>query len=297
MNQIRKMNQPKDFFLLMRPFQWTKNGFVLTGLLFGSQFFQMDLVQSVLLAFVAFCLVSSTVYIINDILDSHADRLHPKKSLRPIPSGKITIPAALIFALCLAILGFACGAAASGTVLVILLSYFALNLAYSYRLKYVVIIDVFCIATGFMLRILAGTVGVGIPPSKWLLLCGLLLTLFLALVKRRAEIPMLRVDESKKGSVLDDYNSEFPDIAISVCASGIVITYSLYTMSPHTISIHHTEDLFYTVPLVIYGIFRYLYLLYRHQQGGDPTMDLMQDPHIVATFMGWVALTAWILYN
>jgi 4-hydroxybenzoate polyprenyltransferase len=170
-----------------------------------------------------------------------------------------------------------------------------LNIAYSLWLKHVVILDVFCIATGFMLRILAGTIGVGIPPSKWLLLCGLMITLFLGFAKRRAEFITLANGKEYHRKVLLKYGAILLDQLVSICAVAVILSYSLYTMSPETVHIHHTENLIYTVPFVIYALFRYIFLLHHSNGGGDPTRDLLRDKHIVISVLGWAFLTFYLL--
>src|SRR5512143_3189426 len=190
------MNMRLAMLRLMRPHQWIKNAFVFTGLLFGHAWHDPALVTRVLLAFAAFCLISSTIYILNDIIDIEQDRHHPKKRLRPLPSGQLSVAAAIALALVLGSASLVLAMIASTTVLLIVLGYAVMNVAYSLYLKHVVILDVFIIATGFMLRILAGTLGVGVPPSQWLLLCGLMVTLFLGFTKRRAEILALSEDKA-----------------------------------------------------------------------------------------------------
>jgi len=280
-----------DLLRLMRPHQWVKNTFVLTGLLFGHAWHDAALVTQVLFAFAAFCLVSSTVYVINDIVDIEQDRHHPKKRKRPLPSGKVTVSSAAIFAVLLGLAGFALAYFASPTVVYILLAYVIMNLAYSLRLKHVVILDVFIIATGFMLRSLAGTLGVGIPPSQWLLLCGLMVTLFLGFSKRRAEIIALTEDKTAHRKVLEEYSPVLLDKMIVVTAAGLIMSYSLYTMNPDTIRIHGTANLIYTVPFVIYGVFRYIYLLHQQKSGGDPSSDIVRDPHMLIVLAAWLLTT------
>ena len=180
-------------------------------------------------------------------------------------------------------------------VFIILLSYLIMNLFYNFALKHIVIIDVFCIATGFMLRIMAGTVGVGIPPSKWLLLCGLMITLFLGFAKRRAEFISSSENNHEVRAVLKSYSPSFLDELITICATGTIISYSLYTMSTETIRLHHTENLIYTVPFVIYAVFRYIYLLNHQHTGEDPTTDLLRDPHILASVACWALMTIYMV--
>jgi 4-hydroxybenzoate polyprenyltransferase len=285
------MKKSSDLFRLMRPYQWVKNGFVFTGLLFGHAWHDPHLVTQVLIAFVAFCLVSSSIYTFNDIVDLKEDRLHPGKSRRPLASGQVSVSAAVMFAALLAVPGLVLAYAASPAVLIILLGYGLMNIAYSLRLKHVVILDVFIIATGFMLRILAGTIGVGIPPSQWLLLCGLMLTLFLGFTKRRAEIIALTDDKAAHRKVLEHYSPVLLDKMIGITAAGLIMSYSLYTMNPDTMRIHGTANLIYTVPFVMYGVFRYIYLLHHHSRGGDPSHDLLRDPHLLIVVGAWLVTT------
>jgi 4-hydroxybenzoate polyprenyltransferase len=170
-----------------------------------------------------------------------------------------------------------------------------MNLAYSLRLKHVVILDVFIIATGFMLRILAGTLGVDIPPSQWLLLCGLMGTLFLGFTKRRAEIITLVEDKSSHRKVLEHYSPTLLDMMTGITAAGLIMSYSLYTMNADTIRIHGTANLIYTVPCLMYGVFRYIYLTHHQSWGGDPSHDLIRDPHLLVVVGAWLVATIWLI--
>jgi len=284
-----------ELLRLMRPHQWVKNAFVLTGLLFGHAWHNPALVTQALIAFVAFCLISSTIYILNDIVDIEQDRHHPTKRKRPLPSGKLKISKAATFAFVLGATALTLASFASSTVVVILLIYAVMNVAYSLKLKHVVILDVFIIATGFMLRILAGTLGLGIPPSQWLLLCGLMVTLFLGFSKRRAEIIALSDDKTAHRKVLEDYSPVLLDKMIVVTAAGLIMSYSLYTMNPETIRIHGTANLIYTVPFVIYGVFRYIFLLHHQSRGTDTAKDLVRDPHMLVVLLGWLATTIFLI--
>jgi 4-hydroxybenzoate polyprenyltransferase len=282
---------------LLRPHQWIKNIFVLTGLIFANAWTDFPVVLSVLLATTAFCLMSSAVYIYNDSVDIDQDRLHPTKKNRPLPSGKISISVARLILGILFIFAVGLGFIVSWQAAVILLSYFVLNLAYTHSLKHIVILDVFAISMGFMLRILAGTVGVGISPSQWLLFCGLMITLFLGFTKRRAESKLMRKDLHFTREVLKEYNQIFLDKMIVITASCSVIGYGLYTMSSQTIVAHHTQNLIYTLPFVVYGIFRYLYLLHRavENTGEDMAKDLVRDKHLLVTFLLWLIVTVGII--
>ena len=289
------MSSISSLIRLMRPKQWVKNLFVFTGLLFGHGWSDAALVTKVLAAAAGFSLISSAIYIINDLADREADRRHPTKRHRPLASGAVGVRTALVLAALLAMGGAVLGAFASITVLWLLAAYAVINLAYSAGLKQVVILDVFIIAAGFMLRILAGTLGVGIPPSQWLLLTGLLITLFLGFAKRRAEWQAAGEEGASQRKVLQHYGPELLDHMITVAAAGVVMSYSLYTMSPETVARHGTANLIYTVPFVLYGIFRYIYLLHHRRRGEDPAGELLLDPHMALTFLGWLATTVWLI--
>lgn len=283
---------------LLRPHQWIKNGFVLIGLLFGDVSNDWGLRGQVLLAAAGFCLLSSCVYILNDIFDREADRAHPLKRGRPLASGTVSIREALVLACVCAAAGLALGGMASAAVAAILIAYLLLNLAYSAGLKHVPILDVFIIAAGFMLRIFAGTWGVGIAPSQWLLLCGLLLTIFLGFAKRRAELMVSEGEDSAGPSqrpVLDEYSPALLDAMMAISAAGVIGSYSLYTVSPDTIALHGTDKLIYTLPFVLYGIFRYIFLL--HRRGGeDPASTLLTDAHMLVTAAAWLGATLWLIW-
>jgi HAD superfamily hydrolase (TIGR01490 family) len=284
-------NHPGDLLRLMRPHQWVKNAFVFVGLIFGHAWSDAALAAAALLAAAAFAAVSSAIYIVNDFADRERDRLHPKKRHRPLASGRVTAPAAFALAATLATAGLAMALAAGPIVLIVIACYAAMNLAYSFGLKSVVILDVFVISAGFLLRILAGTVGIGVPPSQWLLVCTLLLTLFLGFVKRRSELLSLSGDFVIHRKALLQYNAPLLDKLISICGAGAILSYSLYAMSPDTARLHGTTELVYTIPFVAYGMFRYLYLLHAKQGGTDASSDVLRDPHLLATVASWAALS------
>ncbi|ARU32432.1 decaprenyl-phosphate phosphoribosyltransferase [Sulfuriferula sp. AH1] len=284
-----------NLWRLMRPHQWLKNSFVFTGLLFGHAWHDGHLVLQVVLAALAFSLMSSAVYIINDMVDCGQDRLHPEKCLRPLAANQLGMSTAGVFAALLMLIALLLAGWVAAMVLVIIVLYALMNLSYSLRLKHVVILDVFIIAAGFMLRILAGTLGVGIPPSQWLLLCGLMVTLFLGFAKRRAEIIELAETKTAHRKVLAHYSPVLLDKMIGITASGVIMSYSLYTMSPDTVHTHGTSNLIYTVPFVMYGVFRYIYLLHQQHGGGDPSRDVVRDPHMLLAVLAWGAATFWLI--
>jgi 4-hydroxybenzoate polyprenyltransferase len=275
----------------MRPHQWVKNAFVFVGVIFGHAWTDAPLVGAALLAAGAFAAISSAIYIVNDFADLESDRLHPKKRNRPLASGRVGTPAAFALAAVLAAAGAALALASGPAVLAIVAGYAVMNLAYSFSLKSVVILDVFIISAGFILRILAGTIGVGIAPSQWLLVCTLLLTLFLGFVKRRSELFSISEGLIIHRKALLQYRAELLDTLISICGAGAILSYSLYTMSPDTARLHGSPHLIYTIPFVAYGMFRYLYLLHTKHAGTDTSGDLLRDPHLLASIGGWAVVS------
>lgn len=280
---------------LLRPHQWLKNSFVLAGLLFGHAWQAPQKLVPGLWAVAAFCLLSSAVYIFNDLLDREADRRHPRKRHRPLAAGTVTVPLALtLMTLCLGG-GIALAFTLAGSAPWVFVVYVLLNVAYTLGLKHVVLLDVFIISAGFMLRLLAGTLGLGIVPSHWLLLCGMMLTLFLGFAKRRAELSALSDDSGSHRRVLEHYSEAMLDQYLTVATACTVVSYSLYTVSAGTIALHGSSSLILTVPFVLYGMLRYLFLLHRRGGGGDPAQELIRDPHLLLAVLGWLATVVAIL--
>ena len=268
----------------MRPHQWLKNAFVFAGLVFSQSWQDSSLDVRVLLAFAAFCCASSVVYILNDWHDRDSDALHPTKRRRPLASGAVSVGAALVLALVLLVAGVLL-AAHSPVLLVLLGAYVSLNLAYSWRLKQVPVVDVSIIAAGFMFRLLAGTVAVGIPPSRWLLLTGIFLTLFLGFCKRKAESFL---DEANQRAVLAHYPPALLDTYIAATMTATLTTYSLFATSLEA-QLQHGQRLFYTVPIVIFGMLRYTYQVHSGR-GEDVARDLLRDPWIVVAGLLWLLI-------
>ena len=280
---------------LLRPHQWVKSGFVFVGLLFGHAWHDAAVVQQVLLAAVAFSLAASAVYVGNDIVDRERDRQHPDKRRRPLASGAITPGLAMAVGVSCVLAALGIAWLASPAAAAVIVAYLLLNIGYTLGLKHIVLLDVFIISAGFMLRILAGTLGVGIAPSHWLLLCGFMVTLFLGFAKRRAELKALDGDASGHRQVLEDYDPVLLDKLIGVCAAATIVTYSLYTVAADTAALHGTGRLFATVPFVVYGMFRYLFLLHRRDGGGDPAAELLSDRHLLLAVAGWLATVLLVL--
>lgn len=289
------MSGLSPYLRLLRPHQWVKNGFVFVGLIFSRGWEQPALVVQVVLAAVAFSLAASCIYVFNDLADRERDRQHPTKRHRPIASGAVRVPQAVgLGALCL-VAGLGLASQVSWGVFAVVAIYLLINGAYSLGLKHVAVLDVFIIAAGFMLRILAGTLGVGIAPSAWLLLCGLMLTLFLGFAKRRAELDALAGKAGSHRKVLNDYDPAMLDQFITISAGAAIVSYSLYTVAPETVALHGSRYLIYTVPFVVYGIFRYLFLLHRRGGGGDPAAELLRDKHLLVAFLGWLGAVVGLL--
>ena len=280
---------------LLRPHQWLKNGFVFVGLLFGHAWNDPVRLGQALAAFAAFCLLASAVYVMNDLVDREQDRLHPKKKARPLAAGAVSVASALALAGTCLLGGGLIAWFWAGSAPWVFLAYVMLNIGYTFGLKHVVILDVFIIATGFMLRLLAGTLGLGIAPSQWLLLCGLMLTLFLGFAKRRAELNTLLADSAGHRRVLEHYTAPMLDQFIAIAAAGTVISYALYTVSAETVALHGTRGLIVTVPFVLYGMLRYLWKLHARGGGGDPSQELLSDPHLLAATAGWLLLVIALL--
>ncbi|MBI3004058.1 MAG: decaprenyl-phosphate phosphoribosyltransferase [Ignavibacteriales bacterium] len=282
------------YFSLLRPQQWVKNLFLFAPLIFSKHLFDVDFLLTELLAFIAFCLISSTVYALNDIADREADKLHPVKQHRSIASGRITIPQALMFEVfLLAVVVFLSMRlsvkfqAAAGM-------YFLLNLAYSFWLKKVILVDVFVIAAGFMLRVLAGAFAIDVQVSPWLVLCTLFVSVFLAVSKRRGEI-LLNVDSDSR-PVLKEYDISFIDQIMTVAASGMAISYALYTVAERTVTIFGTENLIFTTVFVLFGIFRYLFLVKKHRAEDNPTLLLLKDGVMMLNVLAWFLSCVVIIY-
>ena len=289
------MKRALAFIELLRPQQWVKNAFVLVGLVFGHAYRDSVMVKAALCATLAYCLASGAVYAFNDARDAAQDRDHPDKRGRPVARGAIAAGEAAGFSAIMAAMALALAAWTGWKVAAFIATYLALSAAYTLRLKRVPVLDVVVIAAGFMLRLLAGTAGIGIEPSNWLLACGFLLTLFLGFAKRRAEIGCLAAGAGLHRPVLAEYSTGFLDRAIVLCAAGMVAAYAWYTLAAETALIHGTGRLILTLPWVLLGTLRYLYRLRFQGGGGDPADELLRDPVLAAAVAGWIATVLWLI--
>jgi 4-hydroxybenzoate polyprenyltransferase len=279
----------------LRPEQWLKNGFVLAPIVFSGLVEDPDAWFRTILAVVAFCAASSATYLINDIIDREADRAHPQKCRRPIAAGEVSVGLALAAAALLVTLAIVIAVGLGGWFPAVLVGYVALVLLYSAVLKRAVFLDVLVVAAGFVLRVVGGAVAINVPVSRWILLVAYLLALYLALGKRRTELALLGEEAGNHRVVLGHYTLPMVDSAISVVLGATVLAYALYTVAPDTVAKVGSEGLMATVPIVLYGLFRYLYLLHQHELGGSPTRALLTDRPLLACVVIWLAVAAAVI--
>jgi 4-hydroxybenzoate polyprenyltransferase len=296
------MRMLKHLIRSARPRQWPKNVVVFAGLIFAQKIFSAAGGTLVIHwipilracgAFAAFCLVSSATYLLNDVYDRNADRMHPVKRNRPIASGALPVSTAVIASILLFLVGLGGAFLLSWKLMAVLLGYLVLTVAYSVKLKHIVILDVLVLAVGFVLRAFAGTVVIDVNISVWLFICTILLALFLVLAKRRAEMTVFENSATAQRSVLANYSPGLLDQMISVVTAATVVSYAIYTASP---SEFHTQSLVLTVPFVIYGLFRYLYLVYQKQVGTDPDKAIFRDVPLLINNLLWLIASGVIIY-
>ncbi len=280
----------------LRPRQWVKNLFVFAGLVFAQKLFTPAAWVS-LGAFGIFCGLSGAIYLLNDVADRHRDRLHPRKRTRPVASGRLGVTTAALAAGLLIGGGLAAGAWISPPFAMAAVAYVALLIAYSKWLKHFVIIDVIVVACGFVLRAVAGALAIDVEISGWLLICTILIALFLALGKRRHEYLALDTKAASHRPILAEYSPALLDQMIAVVTASTVTAYALYTMAAETVAKFNTHLLPATLPFVLYGIFRYLYLLYRRQLGGNPSELLLSDRPLLLNALAWTLAVLLIIYG
>ena len=298
---------PLAILRAMRPHQWVKNVFVLAAFVFGWAAHKdlaanMDALWRTLTALMAFCLGSSAIYLINDVCDVESDRKHPTKCKRPIAAGEVSIPVAIGASLTCVAAALALGWRASsemGSVALVVGAYMSLNTLYSFRLKHIVLLDAFCIAGGFLLRVIAGGYAAQTVVSYWLLLCTMFLSLFLALCKRHAEIDLLGEDRGSHRKILTEYTPALLDQLVTMVAACTILCYALYTVAEDGGMRFSPEGrLVWTVPFVVFGLFRYLLLVQTQRGGGSPTRVLLGgDAAFVANGVAWLAVILAILFG
>ncbi len=280
----------------LRVKQWIKNFFLFAPLIFSENVFDIRLLSKTIFAFILFCILSGAAYILNDLQDLDQDKLHPRKSKRPLASGRLGKKPAFLAFLFLAALGIAGGYLINFRFFTALWVYFIIQVAYSCWLKHVVILDVLLVAIGFLIRVVSGGLAIEVQISPWLLICTFLLALFLALCKRRHELVFLEEEAEIHRPILKEYTPHLLDQMIAVVTASVVISYCLYTISAETIEKFGTGNLIMTVPFVLYGIFRYLYLVHRKDEGGSPEALIIRDkPLLLAVFL-WIVSAMLIIY-
>lgn len=280
----------------MRPKQWTKNLLLFAALLFAKQFTNLQAIGQVMTAFALFCVLSGTVYLVNDVVDREQDRKHPRKCKRPVASGALSPRTAIAAAVVMAPLSIAGCFALNMATGIVATAYLGLTLAYHFWLKHLVILDALAVAGGFVFRAVAGAEAISVVISPWLLMCTLLLALFLSFTKRRQEIVLLEDDAYATRQILAEYTPHLLDQMIATVTACTIMSYCLYTISERTVHEVGSRDLLLTIPIVIYGIFRYLYLVHRHGQGDAPDQVLLNDMPLLVTVVVYVAAVALVFY-
>ncbi len=292
----------------MRPAQWVKNILVLAPLVFSHKMTDPQSILYSLWAVLVFCLLSSSIYLLNDVVDRQADQSHPVKKHRPIASGRLPVAVAHVFTLGLGIialvLAFWLAEAASDRVGPRLstsfvawpLAYFILQLGYSFFLKRIIIVDCLCIALGFLFRVHAGSVAIGVSSSSWILLCTFFFALFLAFAKRREEVDKVSDGSGRTRATMRDYSVDYLNQLISSLAALSILSYALYTLADSTVEFHGSHNLMITVPIVVFGVFRYQFLVWTRGEGGNPSRLLFRDPPLIISGIlylaaVWVALS------
>lgn len=290
----------RKYLKLIRASHWIKNIFLFVPLVYSKKLFNWDDLSLTLLGFMAFNFASSIVYVLNDIVDKDRDSLHPKKRLRPLPAGDISVKEAYVVLLVLGVLTILFSFHLNYAFEMVVIAYILLNTIYSFRLKNIVLLDIFSIAGGFILRVAAGTVVIGVAASSWLVLITLFISLFLAVMKRMSESDLLSSEDQDHipvRSVLENYSKRFIDQISAVSAGGVIVFYALYTVSPRTVETFGTENLIYTTAFVVFGIFRYMYLVYQHHRGENTIDILLHDIPTILNALLYVVVTLLIVYK
>ncbi|MGZ7047507.1 MAG: decaprenyl-phosphate phosphoribosyltransferase [Methanobacterium sp.] len=280
----------KELIISMRPRQWYKNVVIFIGIVFSLNLLNLNLWIDAITAFAIFCVLSGSIYIINDILDSKEDKNHPKKRLRPIASGKLKVNYAILSVIVLVILSLSISYLINALFLITAITFFLLMLIYSIFLKNLIIVDIMVISAGFVLRAIAGCLAVGVLISPWLIICAFLLALFLGIGKRRHELVLLGKNAANHRKILDGYSTAMLDQMTNITTSALIMSYSLYTFFTGKIFI------MLTIPFAVYGLFRYIYLVHTENFGGEPEM-LFKDKGMLLSMILWVMLVLIVLYG
>lgn len=291
---MRVGSRVEPWFQVLRPVQWTKNALLFAGIVFARKLHDPEALGLTLLAFISFCALSSSIYVINDLHDVASDRLHPVKRDRPIAAGQITAGAARVLGVVLAAVGLALAAGVGFRFLLAGAGYLAMMFAYVYFLRAMAIVDVFVIAAGFVLRAVAGALAIAVPISSWLLSCTALLALFLGFCKRRSELVTLDRRAGAVRPVLNDYSLPLLDQLISICAAATLIAYAFYSFDAQ--SVPRNGVMMLTVPFVAFALFRYLFLVYQRHEGGSPEWTLLRDIPLFLAILCWAVAALVAMY-
>ncbi len=288
----------RSLIISLRPHQWIKNGVVLIPLFFAQKIFHYPSLLQGIQAVIIFCILTGGIYLVNDLVDLESDRKHPVKRNRPLARGLISPLLAKIVAPLLLISALIWGLAFGTDFFLILVAYLVIQALYNYRFKKIVILDIFCISGGFFLRVIAGGIAIHVFISHWLIICSILISMFLALSKRRHELVFLGESNAENHrKVLSDYSPFLLDQMIGVITAATLLSYMLYCISPDTIQKFQTDHMIYTFPFVLYGILRYLYLIHQKNEGGAPERLLFSDLPLLLSFVLWVIACLMIVYG
>lgn len=290
----------KNYFTLLRIPQWIKNSFVFVPLLFSLNLFNSDYLITTLAAFGVFCIMSSIIYIINDISDIEADRAHPVKKNRPLAAGKISINHAYYTLLILSIPVIIALSFFNLKFVILVIAFFLLNVFYSLSFKHIVLLDIFSIAAGFMLRVVGGAFAIEVEISSWLILTTMFLSLFLAAMKRYSELRLTLNNTDNNTTtrkVLSYYSTRLARQISTVAASTVIISYALYTVASRTVNVFGNENLIYTTPFVVFGIFRYMFLVYINEEGENTTKIMITDLPMIFTIVLYIITSVFIIYD
>jgi len=293
--EVQSETQPRSMgailtglLISVRPFEWIKNTFVFAAAIFSGNFFVSGALAKSVLAFVALCLAASGTYLLNDVRDREGDRAHPTKRRRPIAAGVVPVGLALLVAAIAGLGGIGLAFSVNPQTGIAVLGYLLLTTVYSLALKHIVILDVVAVAIGFVLRVIVGAVAIGVEFSSWLVLCTFMLALFLGFAKRRHEVLLLENNAHSHRPTLGEYSPQFLDMMMAVVTAAAVMSYVLYTMDPETMAHFGSRNLIYTSVFVLYGIFRYLYLIHQKSSGGNPAEVLSRDWSLLLAVILWV---------
>lgn len=286
----------KTSIRLMRPKHWIKNMFIFFALIFSRNLFNLDAVGASITAFIAFSFAASFVYIINDMKDIEKDRAHPRKKNRPLASGEIKSGLAIIIAFINIFIAIGLSYLININTMIIVIAYILINILYSFKIKHIVILDVIFIAIGFVLRVMAGAIAINVEVTSWILLTSFCISLFLGFGKRRNELVLLQKIQDNYRPVLDSYDFKLLDNMITSSASLTILTYGLYTIDKSVIERFNTDKLIFTVPFVIYGVYKYMHILYKGN-AGDPVEVVTKDPYIIINVLLWGISVIAIVYG